>query len=95
VLAVIGRGFLLAGLIKGISDYIHAEEQANETMSESISKWKEAKSELESLNSELETTRDRIKELEAMDSLSIVEQEELDKLYEQEASLARQVALQE
>ena len=83
------------GLVAWLEKVIITEKEANETMSESISKWKEAKDELESLNSELETTRDRIAELEAMDSLSIVEQEELDKLYETEALLERQVALQE
>jgi DNA repair exonuclease SbcCD ATPase subunit len=50
---------------------------------------------LESLNSELKTTKDRIDELNSQDSLTIVEQEELEKLKQQEASLERQIKLQE
>jgi len=85
ILGAIGLPFL----IKKLDDLIITQKEANETMSESISKWKEAKDELESLNSELETTRDRIEELQNKDGISLVEQEELNKLLEQEASLKR------
>lgn len=53
-----------------------------EKMNESFSEFEDAQKEVADVNSELETTRQRIEELETKESLTFVEQEELDKLRE-------------
>lgn len=74
--------------------YVSADE-AREKIQKATEAYEEQTSALESLNSELKTTKDRIDELNSQDSLTIVEQEELEKLQQQEASLERQIKLQE
>lgn len=74
--------------------YVSADE-AREKIQKATEVYEEQTSALESLNSELKTTKDRIDELNSQDSLTIVEQEELEKLKQQEASLERQIKLQE
>lgn len=74
--------------------YVSADE-AREKIQKATEVYEEQTSALESLNSELKTTKDRIDELNSQDSLTIVEQEELEKLQQQEASLERQIKLQE
>lgn len=74
--------------------YVSADE-AREKIQKATEAYEEQTSALESLNSELKTTKDRIDELNSQDSLTIVEQEELKKLKQQEASLERQIKLQE
>lgn len=74
--------------------YVSADE-AREKIQKATDAYEEQTSALESLNSELKTTKDRIDELNSQDSLTIVEQEELEKLQQQEASLERQIKLQE
>ena len=69
--------------------------KAREKIQKATEAYEEQTSALESLNSELKTTKDRIDELNSQDSLTIVEQEELEKLQQQEASLERQIKLQE
>lgn len=73
--------------------YVSADE-AREKIQKATEAYEEQTSALESLNSELKTTKDRIDELNSQDSLTIVEQEELEKLQQQEASLERQIKLQ-
>lgn len=82
-------------LVNVISLIIVTEEEAREKISSATQAYEDQKSALESLNSELQTTKDRIEELNNQDSLSIVEQEELEKLKQAESSLQRQVELQE
>lgn len=74
--------------------YVSADE-VREKIQKATEAYEEQTSALESLNSELKTTKDRIDELNSQDSLTIVEQEELEKLQQQEASLERQIKLQE
>lgn len=74
--------------------YVSADE-AREKIQKATEAYEEQTSALESLNSDLKTTKDRIDELNSQDSLTIVEQEELEKLQQQEASLERQIKLQE
>ena len=74
--------------------YVSADE-AREKIQKATEAYEEQTSALESLNSELKTTKDRIDELNNQDTLTIVEQEELEKLQQQEASLERQIKLQE
>ena len=74
--------------------YVSAEE-VREKIQKTTEAYEEQTSALESLNSELKTTKDRIDELNNQDTLTVVEEEELEKLKQQEASLERQVQLQE
>ena len=69
-------------------------DKAREKIQKATEAYEEETSTLESLNSELETTKNKIDELNKQDTLSIVEQEELEKLKNQEKSLERQVQLQ-
>ena len=82
-------------LVNIISALVVTEEEAREKISDATQAYEDQKSALESLNSELQTTKDRIEELNNQDTLTIVEQEELTKLEQAEASLQRQVELQE
>lgn len=85
----------IAGIV-WIIDQLHtSQKEANEAISEANDKYAEEQQKLDELNNSLKTTQDRIAELQSQDSLSLVEQEELNKLLEQEASLQRQIALQE
>lgn len=78
------------GLLKWVKWLSEAEDRAKEKFDNSISTYSETKQQLEGINSELQTTKDRITELQAQDSLTIVEQAELNKLKETNAELVRQ-----
>lgn len=87
-------GLVVVG-IYAVVKVIQALDEAREKIQKATEAYEEQTSALESLNSELKTTKDRIDELNSQDSLTIVEQEELEKLKQQEASLERQIKLQE
>ena len=74
---------------------ITTTEEYKQKLEESSGELKEINSDIESLNSELETTKTRIKELSSKNSLSIVEQKELDSLKETNAELEKQIVLRE
>ena len=82
-------------VVKVIQALWPSADKAREKIQKATEAYEEQTSALESLNSELKTTKDRIDELNSQDSLTIVEQEELEKLQQQEASLERQIKLQE
>lgn len=73
---------------------VSAEEHW-EAFSEFKSQFDDASTELENLNSELQTTKQRIQELSSKDSLTIAEADELRQLQLQNAELERQITLQE
>ena len=87
-------GLVVVG-IYAVVKIIQTLDEAREKIQKATEAYEEQTSALESLNSELKTTKDRIDELNSQDSLTIVEQEELEKLQQQEASLERQIKLQE
>lgn len=101
----VGWAILAAGAIFGIVKAYDAltvsAEEATEQMNESFSEFEEATRTLESLNKELETTNERIAELEAKDTLTFVEESELQKLRESvellqiQADLAEKKAIRE
>lgn len=62
-------------------------------LEEETEAFKEVQAELKNVQSELETTRDRIDELQSKGTLSFVEEEELNRLKEQTAELERQEAI--
>lgn len=79
----VGAAYELVQGIMAVHDAITVTAaEATEIMEESVAAFEEATNELESLNKELETTQDRIDELEAKDSLTFVEESELNKLRE-------------
>lgn len=86
VAAGVGLYFLFDNLITTTEEYSEKLDESSQAYSETTSK-------IESLNSELETTQDRIKELEAQDTLTIVEENELEKLQQANAELERQIEL--
>ena len=70
------------------------QEELAEAADEASQAFETEKSNLENLNQELETTKNRIKELEAQLSLTFVEQQELSKLKETNSQLALQLNTQ-
>lgn len=72
---------------------IPTAKKLGEDLSKINDELKSLKSESESLNSELKTTVDRINELESKDSLTLVEENELAKLRQENAELERQIQL--
>ena len=95
----VGWAILAAGAIFGLVKLFDAltlsAEEATEQMEESVSAYEEATSQLKSLNNKLQTTQDRIDELEAKDSLTFVEESELQKLRESVELLQIQADLAE
>lgn len=85
-----GLGLAVAAAVK-IYDALHI---STEEMQQSINKANEEKTKLENLNSELETTKKRIEELEAKGSLEITDAQQLIQLKAQNAELQAQIALQ-
>ena len=86
---------VIAAVTWGLSKLITTQKEASEETKKANQEYDEAKQKLEELEGELKSIQDRIKELEEMDSLSIIEQTELDKLKEAEKSLQHQIWLQE
>lgn len=89
---VVIAGAAIIAVIQAI--YVNSEE-ARAKIQKATDAYQEQVTTLESLNSELKTTKDRIDELNNQDTLTVVEAEELDKLKQQEESLERQIELQE
>jgi LysM repeat protein len=85
----------IMSVVMWLSSWSSTTEKLEEDLKNLNSEISSMKSDIDSLNSELETTRDRMAELLSMDSLSFVEQEELENLKLQNAELERQLKLQE
>ena len=92
ILAIVAA---IAAAVAIISALSTSQKEANEAINEANEKYKEAKSELDELNTSLESTKKRIEELNEQDSLTIVEQAELDKLKEEQLLLEKQKVLKE
>lgn len=96
LLPIIGLVVIAGAAIIAVIQAIHVNsEEAREKVQKATDAYQEQVSTLESLNSKLKTTKDRIDELNNQDTLTVVEAEELDKLKQQEESLERQIKLQE
>lgn len=72
----------ISALVTIVSNNIETAAEANQHMEESWDAYESAKSEVESVDSELETTQEKIDNLLAKDSLTFVEQGQLDDLRE-------------
>lgn len=93
----IGIAIALAGAIYGIVTAVQnastSLKDLEEISNEAKESYTEQKAKLESLNDELQTTQDKIAELDGR-KLTVVEQDELDALKAQNAELDRQIILQ-
>lgn len=85
----------LMKLIKYLGDAANPTEALADEISNLGSKISDTESEIDTINSDLETCKERMAELLAMPSLSLVEQEELDNLKTEIAMLERKLQLQE
>ena len=99
VLANMAIGFAIGAAITGVIKlfdelYVSAKE-ANEAMDISFSGYEDAKSQVESINSELDSTNSRISELQSKGSLTFVEKSELANLKEARKELELQQDLAE
>ena len=79
----------VVGIVKLFDAMITTTAELQEELDGMKSSLSDIRSELDSVNQELETTNERMAELLAKDSLTFVEQEELDKLKETNAELER------
>lgn len=82
---------LVAGIALYSNTMITTIDELKKKSDESREKYEETAGEIENLNSELSTTRDRINELKAQGTLSIAEEAELKKLQLQNDELERQI----
>ncbi len=77
-------GFLISKGIEiaatAIDNYVHRVEKANDAMDNAISAYSSAKSNLDSINSELDENMQKISELESKDKLTYAEKGQLDEL---------------
>lgn len=94
ITAIITALSLVYTIAKKVDEHfgISLKSSANK-LSELKSESLELESELSSLNNELDTTSEKIKELEQKGTLSFTEKEELDNLKAQNAELERSIAL--
>ena len=81
--------------IEGIDNLIHKEENLREKLEETKSEYSETVSELKNSNDELDTTAQRMRELENKGKLTFTEREELDRLTKQNDELQRSIDLLE
>ena len=70
-------------------------DELNDKIEENRELYKETAKEIDSLNSELENTKERIDELNALDKLSFTEKDELDNLKKQNVELEKNIRLKE
>lgn len=96
VIAIL-TGIVVVGVVvaKVFDALTVSAEEAAEALDEANQEFEQTQSELDSLKGELETTAQRIDELLSKDSLTIIEQNELDKLQSANDLLERQIELKE
>ena len=82
-------------LVKILDALIVTQKEARENIEKSTEAYNTEKEKLDELNNSLDETINRIKELSEQDTLTLVEQEELEKLKLQNEYLERQIELQE
>lgn len=93
---IAGAAVLIFGIVKAIDYFTTSTEEAMESLENSTSAFDDISNELKSLNEELQTTTDRIRELERLENagtLSVAEEDELETLKEQNRELEKQITL--
>lgn len=93
-LAVAVASWAIGELIQAFDNWIHKQDIVAEKLDEIQNTIKSTAEELKELESELSTNQKRIAELQNMGTLSVVEQEELDRLKERNAELQHTIELQ-
>lgn len=96
MLAIQAAALVIGGLVWAIDACITTTEEYREQLKETAQEYQNLKTESDNLNSELETTKDRIAELQELadkGTISITEEAELTRLQQQNAELERQIAL--
>lgn len=93
-LAVAVASWAIGELIQAFDNWIHKQDIAAEKLADLQNTIQSTTEELNTLKSELTANQKRIAELQNMGSLSVVEQEELDKLKERNAELEHTIELQ-
>ena len=88
-----GIGVAINFAISALDDYIHRHERLIEAAEKEASEYNSLSSELKSLDDQMESNSDRIKELQSLGTLTFVEQEELDNLQEANEKLETQLNL--
>lgn len=97
LLASLGIGLVVAGiqgLVGLINDVAHAQERNNEAMEDSINKLQETQSNLDTYNKQLEENGKKISELEALGTLSITDEKDLENLKQENKLLEAQLAIE-
>lgn len=95
-LAGIAVSFVVTSVIKGIDYLINREEKLKESLSDSIEVFESTTSEIKSLDEQVKTLGENIAELQKLKdagTISIADDEELQKLKEENDELERQIAL--
>lgn len=82
-------------IVKLVGEFTVSLEESREALANLKEEYTDNENELTTLNDELQTTIDRINELQGKDSLTFTEAEELDNLRRQNTELERQIALLE
>ena len=84
----------IGAVVWAIDHFTESMAEAKEKADKSRQAYEEQAEKVKSLNQELETTKQRIEELEGKPGLTLVEQDELNKLKAQNALLEQQIALE-
>lgn len=92
---MLGVSLAIKGAVWVYDQIIHRQEMLNEKATESANSYRSLINEIDSLNSELQTTSQRIDELNGKKNLSLVEQDELNKLKEKNTELERELIIKQ
>lgn len=90
----LGISFAIQTVVTGLFELINGYDNAVDKIKESTKSIKDSESNIESYNSELKTTRDRIKELESLDTLNLFEKDELSNLRKINSELEDKIRLE-
>lgn len=93
MLVGMGIGLIVQGSIGGIDYLIHMDEKLAEKTQESAQEYKNLQSEVESIEEQLDSNTERIKELNAAGPVSVVSKDEISKLATTNEELQRQLAI--
>lgn len=93
--AITGITVALMAMYEIYDLFVTTSDEYTEIFETSSNELSEIQNNILNLNSELKTTKERIDELQSKGTLTVVEQNELQKLQETNAELEKQIALQE
>lgn len=95
ITTIVGITAAIGGTIFAIDHFTESLSEAQDKAEKSKGNYDSITSEIESMNSELDSTRQRIAEINAQENISITDAEELGRLREQNEYLQRQIELRE